>query len=333
MTPRERYQALLEGGEFDIHPRLPILMQFAAEHIRSHYGAFAADHRVLVEANIRCAEDFDFDQLSCISDPYRETAGFGAEIRFHQDAVPECVRPPLEEEDDLDAVEVPDPLESERMRDRVDAVRLFRERTGDRYSVLGWVEGPAALAADLRGVSDFMMDLLEEPEWCAALMDIATEASVRFARAQIEAGADTIGVGDAVCSQISAATHAQLIWPRQMRLIQAIKDAGARARLHICGQTKHLWPRLVELPIDILDCDHMVDMRAAAATFPENLAFAGNLDPAADLRFGSPDEIVEKTRACRRALGRRWLVSAGCEIPSGTPNENLKALCRPLVPE
>jgi len=66
-------------------------------------------------------------------------------------------------------------------------------------------------------------------------MDIATEASVQFARAQIEAGADTIGVGDAVCSQISAATHAQLIWPRQMRLIQAIKDAGALERVEGIG--------------------------------------------------------------------------------------------------
>ncbi|MFP4203470.1 MAG: hypothetical protein ACLFS4_03965, partial [Opitutales bacterium] len=60
MTPKKRYDALLAGGDIDFHPRIPIVMQFAAEYIGSNYGAFASDHRVLVEANIRCAEDFGF---------------------------------------------------------------------------------------------------------------------------------------------------------------------------------------------------------------------------------------------------------------------------------
>ena len=58
MTPRERYRAVLGGGQPDIVPRLPILMQFAAEHIGSNYRAFASDYRVLVSAGLRCAEEF-----------------------------------------------------------------------------------------------------------------------------------------------------------------------------------------------------------------------------------------------------------------------------------
>ena len=34
--------------------RLPILMAFAAKYIGSNYGEFAADYKVLVEANLRC---------------------------------------------------------------------------------------------------------------------------------------------------------------------------------------------------------------------------------------------------------------------------------------
>ena len=40
MTPRERYMAVLHGGRPDVLPRVPILMQFAAEYIGSYYGAF-----------------------------------------------------------------------------------------------------------------------------------------------------------------------------------------------------------------------------------------------------------------------------------------------------
>ncbi|MGF1452329.1 MAG: uroporphyrinogen decarboxylase family protein [Opitutales bacterium] len=332
MTPRERYEAALAGEPLDFIPRIPILMQFAAEYIGSNYGAFASDFNVLVEANIRCAEDFGFDQLSCISDPYRETAGLGGEIVFHENAVPECARVPLNDIEDADSLAIPDPEAAPRMRDRIDAVRLYRKRCGQQYSVLGWVEGPAALAGDVRGLSDFLMDLLEEPEDAERLMDLCCETSFRFAQAQIAAGADTIGIGDAICSQISGATYETHVWPRQRRLVEAIKASGARVRIHICGQTRQLWPKLSELPFDILDCDHMVDMAAAHAAFPGKM-LAGNHDPVADLRYGTPEGIRKRSRHCLEAALGFWLVNAGCEIPSGTPPENLRALCEPLAPE
>ena len=334
MTPRERYEAVLTGAHPDFLPRIPILMQFAAEHIGSNYAAFASDHRVLVEANIRCAEDFGLDQLSTISDPYRETSGFGAEIRFHPDTVPECVRPPLADADssgdDLADLVAPDPHVAPRMRDRIEAVKLYRARTGQDYSVLGWVEGPAALAADLRGLSEFLMDLMEEPQWCGRLMDICVNAALAFALAQIEAGADTIGVGDAICSQISGDVYNELVLPRERRLMEGIRAAGARVRLHVCGQTRHLWHGMAGLPIDVLDCDHMVDLAAARLALGPRIVLAGNIDPVTGLRFGHPEAVRERVRACAHEASGPFIVCAGCEVPSGTPAANLQALCAPV---
>jgi MtaA/CmuA family methyltransferase len=216
------------------------------------------------------------------------------------------------------------------MRDRIEAVRLFRQRTGDQYSVLGWVEGPAAEAADLCGVSDFLVELMEEPQWCADLMDRCTDTAIAFAHAQAEAGADTIGIGDAICSQISPELYQQWILPRQLRLCTAIRQSGARVRLHICGQTKHLWHGFRQLPLDIVDVDHLVDMAAIRTALGPQIILAGNLDPTADLRYGTPPKIRQRRSEAQRAAGPRWLVAAGCEIPSGTPVENLRTLCEPL---
>ena len=88
MTFLERYLAVLDGRAVDFLPRLPILMQYAAEYIGSNYGAFASDHAVLVESNRVCARDFGFEQLSVISDPYRETQGFGGAVVYVRDGVP-----------------------------------------------------------------------------------------------------------------------------------------------------------------------------------------------------------------------------------------------------
>ena len=45
MNSLERYLGVIKGESVDFLPRLPILMQFAAEYIGSNYGAFASDHR------------------------------------------------------------------------------------------------------------------------------------------------------------------------------------------------------------------------------------------------------------------------------------------------
>lgn len=87
--------------------------------------------------------------------PYRETAGFGASLEFPLNAGPICLKPPLEDDPDVAKLPHPNPLTAPRMRDRLDALRAFRARAGDHDSIMGWVEGPAAEAADLRGLSNF----------------------------------------------------------------------------------------------------------------------------------------------------------------------------------
>ena len=70
MNGYERYHAMLQGEAVDYLPRIPILMQYAAEYIGSDYAAFASDYRVMVQANLKCAQDFGIDLLSVMSDPY-----------------------------------------------------------------------------------------------------------------------------------------------------------------------------------------------------------------------------------------------------------------------
>ena len=183
MNAYQRYHALLETGESDVLPRLPILMAFAAKFIGANYAQFASDYRVLVEANLRCADYFGFDQVSAISDPYRETEGFGATIEYVEDGVPRCVAPPLANNPDMAGLKDADPLHSIRMLDRLNAIDACQNAVGGKYSILGWIEGPAAEAADLRGVSTFLMDLMMDPDYACRLMDRCVETGIAFARA------------------------------------------------------------------------------------------------------------------------------------------------------
>jgi MtaA/CmuA family methyltransferase len=331
MNSLERYLGVLKGEPVDFLPRLPILMRFAAEYIDSNYGAFASDYRVLVEANTRCAEDFGMDQVSAISDPYRETQGFGAEIVYVKDGVPKCPHYPLEDTKDLSRLLPPNPYQSVRMLDRLNAIRAFKDQCGGRYSILGWIEGPAAEAADIRGVANFMIDLVEDKPFAENLMERCVDVGIEFARAQIEAGAETIGIGDAVASQVSPRVYKKLILPREKRLIRAIKEMGAFVRLHICGNITHLLPGIAELDLDLLDIDHMVDMATVRETVGNNVVITGNIDPVGGVLHGTPESIRKTIHTIYKTVGNPYMVNAGCEIPSGTPEENLKALCEPIL--
>lgn len=330
MTSLERYLNCIAGKSFDTVPRIPIVMQFAAEYINSNYAAFASDYKTLVEANSRCVEDFHFDQLSVISDPYRETQGFGARIEFRLDGVPKCIDPPLENSQDITRLRTPNPYKSVRMNDRIKAVTLFKERFKNKYSILGWVEGSAAEAADLRTVNNFLLDLLLDSQFAGDLMEVCTMVASDFAVAQIEKGADTIGIGDAIASQVSTDVYEKMIQPREKKIIEKIHQAGAYARLHICGDISHLLEGISDLGVDILDVDHMVDMRRVRKIVGDDVVLAGNIDPVHSVRMGSPANIKKIIRRTYDDVGNPFMVNAGCEIPSGTPLENLHALCEPI---
>lgn len=322
---------MLRGQSVDYLPRIPILMQFAADYIGANYGAFCQDYRVKVDGNIRCAAAFGLDLVGVMSDPYTETQGFGAEIIFFDKGVPACPHPPLANSTNLSHLPKPDPLQAPRMLNTVRAVRAYRERVADAYSVLGWVEGPAAEAADLRGVSQFLLDLMDNPLWCDELMDRCVDVAINFARAQIQAGADTIGVGDSIASQVSSKLYEQHILPREKYLVTAIRSMGAWVRLHVCGNITHLLEGMSELGLDILDVDHMVDMAMVRQKIGPRVALAGNIDPVSGILFGTPTSIRNHVRQDYGRVGNPFLVNAGCEVPPGTPPDNLRALCEPIA--
>jgi len=331
MNSLQRYLGTLNGTPIDHLARLPILMQYAAEFVGSNYAEFASDYRMLTKANLDCAKFFGIDQMNTMSDPYRETQGYGAEIIYEPDMVPYCRAYPLQDSMDISTLPRPHPLIAQRMRDRIEAVRVYRQTVGDQYSIMGWVEGPVAEAGDLRTPEKFFMDLYDEPVFCAELMSLCVDVALEFAKYQIASGADTIGIGDALASQVSADLYEDQILSHEQRLVRGLHDMGAKVRLHICGNITHLLPGIATLGVDIIDVDHMVDLKGTRKALGKRVALAGNIDPVAGVLRGTPDSIRATVLENYRQAGNPYIVNAGCEIPHGTPIENLKALCEPVV--
>jgi MtaA/CmuA family methyltransferase len=300
-------------------------MALASHHISRPLSRFYLDHRVLVDANLAVCEDYELDIVQAISDPYREAADFGLEVEFPEDNLPINRKPLLAEPEDIKKLIPPNPAFGTRMSDRVEAIRLFREKVGGEIPIMGWVEGALAEAADLRSVYLTMTDLVRRPKWLEELLEICVQVEIAFSRLQVQAGADIIGLGDAVVSQISPAMYRRFALPYEQRIFAAVHEMGALTRLHICGNTSRILPDMMDSGADIIDLDWMVDMNSAAEKFGDRMSFCGNVDPVAIMMQSLPEKVYEATQHCITVGGLRSISGAGCEIPDGTPQENFHA--------
>jgi MtaA/CmuA family methyltransferase len=328
MNGKERVLAMLDGKAVDHLPLMPITMMFAADLAGVPYRDYASSHDVLAKAQVAVAEAFGFDHVSAISDPAREVSDLGGAVEWFDNQPPAIVesRALLQDKARLEALKVPDMAAPGRMRDRIDAVTLLAQMTGRTRIVEGWVEGPCALAADLRGLNTLMLDFYDDPEFVGVLLRFVVAMEAAFARAQIEAGADLIGVGDAAASLIGPRLYASFVLPRQRELVAGIKAAGARVRLHICGSTRKILGGMGSLGCDLVDLDSLAPMAEGRKAMGREQVLLGNLDPVRVLRGGTPESITGELEDCYRAAGPRYIVGAGCEVPRGTPAENLSAL-------
>jgi MtaA/CmuA family methyltransferase len=309
---------------------MPLTMMFASDYIGAKYLDYATDYRVHVKGQIRVAEDFGFDHVSFGSDPASEAADCGAAVMYFPDQPPALDESNalLADKRKLASLRVPDPHAPGRMQNGLQAVALFKERAGSEKLVEGWVEGPIAEAADLRGINGIMLDVYDDPGFVADLFAFVVEMELGWAKAQIEAGADLIGIGDAAASLVNPQTYAEMVWPFEKKMVDAIHRMGARVRMHNCGNTRLILEKVGRLGCDIVDLDSLSPVSLAREKMGPHQVLMGNMDPVRTLRDGTPETIWKNLSECHRQARDRFVVGAGCEVPRDTSHENVRVFSK-----
>ncbi|OGV67284.1 MAG: hypothetical protein A3K19_30185 [Lentisphaerae bacterium RIFOXYB12_FULL_65_16] len=330
MTSKQRCLAAIRGEPVDRAPVFPLLMFFAQQRLGITYREFVTNGRAMADAQLLVRQRFPVDAITACSDAFRITADLGAEMVFPDDKPPYAAQPLVQSEADLRKLGRPDPTAARsRMADRARCVRGMVEAAGDDCLVLGWVDMPFAEACSVCGVTEFMVMLCDEPALAHKLLDFLTEIVSDFAKVQLAAGAPMIGAGDAAASLVSPDQYREFALPYERRVVEAVHQAGGLVKLHICGNTSHLLEDMVTCGADLFNVDHLVDFDRACAVYGgQQRCFKGNIDPVAGVLQATPEACE---RLClnrlRRAAGRRYMLSAGCEVPGETPDDVFRAFC------
>ena len=333
MTGLQRTLDFLAGKPVDRRPFHPIIMRWAARHAGVKYRDFCLDSRSKTEAMIRCADEFAIDWVTVMSDPWTEAEAFGVTVEYPKNGLPVDTGGRLPDLGAAATLKPYKPQEHARCVNRINEIREFARRGGDKYFIVGWVEGPVAAYADIRGINDAAMDFLDDPVACGQAMDVIVESAVEFITLQVAAGAHCIGIGDAFCSQIGPGLYRELAQPREKRLVEHIHSLGAKAKLHICGNSAPILSGMIATGADIIDIDHLVpDMGVFSPGLSTGQVLSGKSDPVTIIQNGTAEEIATSVHMSFEEAKGRVIVSAGCEVTPDTSIENMAAFSGAAAP-
>jgi MtaA/CmuA family methyltransferase len=330
MTSKERCLAAIAGRPVDRVPVFPLLMFLPAHRLGVSYREYATNGHALAEAQLKIRQIFKVDAVTACSDAFRISADLGGRMEYPENGVPHLAVPLVRSEADLVRLARLEPMQpGSRMADRVRGVAEMTRAAGEECLVLGWVDMPFAEACSACGVSEFMMLLYDDPELAHRILEFLTGLVVDFSLAQLEAGAPMIGAGDAAASLLSEEMYRNFALPYERRVFESIHEKGGLGKLHICGNTTQILPVITSSGADLYNVDHLVDFDAASSAYDAaGACFKGNMDPVRDILQSEPEACRRRALECiRKAEGKRYMLSAGCEIPSEVSDEVLAAFC------
>ena len=99
--------------------------------------------------------------------------------------------------------------------------------------------------------------------------------------------------------------------------------------LHICGHSKKILKDLADIGFNNFSLDNCESLEDIKNLVGNRMLLGGNIDPVDIMRNGTIDDVIEATKqviyyGSDNPCG--YIVMPGCQVPIGTPLENIDAL-------
>ena len=338
MNSRERVQTALAFEEPD---RPPVFATFVPE----------IEKRIRTELGIH-----DFDLGACLgNDMVKSCVGlersfYGQPEPEYQDAwgitwryvrnrfgvFTEIVDHPLfGDTAKLGTYQIPDPKDPEQYSDFL----YLKEQYGQDHWLIGSSQISIFEAAwYLRGLDQFLMDMLVEPDFAAALMDKVMQFPLEAARQYIRLGADMVWFGDDVSTQsgmmISLDLWRRFPKPRYAALFSACREVRPLITIayHSCGNCWDILDDMVEIGLDVLNPLQplAIDPPTVKKRYGKRMALFGGLCVQQDLPYSSASHVEAAVQRLKIELGQGggYVLAPAHHIQADTPLENIQAFYR-----
>jgi [methyl-Co(III) methanol-specific corrinoid protein]:coenzyme M methyltransferase len=317
--PVDRIPVICTGGSMTAAPA-EVVARSGYTLPEAHGDAAAMAGLALAAARITGFESVGVPLCTTV-----EAEAFGAIIDLG-DASTEAriVREPYASVLDVTLVPVEALLRRGRVQVAVEATRRLAGTAGD-LPIIANLIGPVSVAASVVEPTAFLRALRSQPQETAALAAHVTDFLIGWSRQLIAAGADAIAIHEDTITPavVGPRTFEQAVVPHLERLSVAIRSAGGRVLLHMCGALGKSEGAVSRLSCDAFIPDASLSPAALKQAIP-HLAVVGNISTFL-LHQGQPPAIARLADRLVRDGGIDVL-SPTCGMSSATPLENILAM-------
>jgi len=267
---------------------------------------------------------FGFDAAILFSDITIPYYGLGVKFEIKEGVGP-VVEDPIR---DLEDIKKMDDFSVVREIESVaEAVKLLKKELP--VPLIGFVGAPFTLAAyliegkpsrDFKKTKAFMF---KNPEAWNALMDKLTDATIKYAKEQIDSGADVMQVFDSWVGGLNERSYKEYVAPWMKRIFSSIKELPS---IHFGTNTSHLLHLMKDVGADVTGVDWRISLREAYHRVKSLIQ--GNLDPA--ILFGTKEVIEREVQAIKEEASEigAHIFNLGHGILPETPIESVEILLR-----
>jgi [methyl-Co(III) methanol/glycine betaine-specific corrinoid protein]:coenzyme M methyltransferase len=327
LTLKERLVKALKGEEIDKVPVVSVTQTGMVELMDASGAEWPEAHSDAQKMATLAIAAHEITGLEGVRYPYCLTVlaeAMGCEVNMGtKERQPSVTDHPYPK--GTDDLKMPENLLGEgRIPVVLEATKIIKEKVGDDVPVIAGMEGLVTLASDLVSVKKFMKWSIKKPEDFEKILDFATDASIQYAQALVDAGADVISVADPVASPdlMDPATFDARFKPRLTRFAESIDVPTV---LHVCGNVTPIIGMMADCKFDGLSIEEKVENLKGAKKIVDGRArIVGNISSPFTILAGTPEKVKEDVK---KALEDGVDVLApGCGIAPNSPVENVKAL-------
>lgn len=322
--------AFAKGEPMDRLPIVPDMGVTMSEFIGATTNEYYTSVDTMVETEVKLFKRLRHDSVG-ISTTLRGMAeAMGSEMYYPHDNISQLKRPIVRSVEDIDGLKIIDPKKDGKLPLLLEALCRIREEIGGEADIGASMTGPFSVCASVIGTENLLRWLVKKPEQLHRLMAIITRCNEEYIKALGELGFST-GFCDPVASTslIKYDHFNEFALPYMRQNIEHChKYLNSRPTMHICGRSKELWKDVVAAGIGNFSIDNCEDLAEAKEIMGNDVIITGNVPPVDVVLLGSKDDIRRSVKECIRKAWdspKGFILSTGCQIPKGTPIENIEA--------
>lgn len=305
----------------------PYIACFAKVNLKEYYHS----PEIMLDAQLKLRRRFNgmtpvIPDLSIASEP----SAFGAEIKWSADGTP-WVIPFIKSEEDVDRLEIPDVENAGYMTKALHTYRYMFEKVGREIPVIfGTTHSPWGVAALMRGTSDFLADVIMNPDLVRKLLRKTTDMSLMWLRTMEKSVPPgtfrRILIWDDMASFVSLNHFREFILPIYEEVYGSFPQCDRW--YHNDANATNILLGLQEAGIQCFHLGDEVDIGHAKEKIGKKVCLMGNVPPLKVLRNGSVDDVSRSVKDIidKAAKGGGLIVAPGGYIDEGTPESNIEAM-------